>query len=734
MLPEFVRVRMPLVEGLPGGDVIVSVAKDPIRVLVVDDEQGLRALARQALGLAGFGVSGACDGMEALEVLKERGADLVLLDVDMPGLNGFEVCARIRETPGHRGTPILIMTGLDDSDSVNRAYEAGATDFVVKPLNWVVLGHRVRHMVRASRATEELRRSEEKLATAQRMANLGWWEWDVARNVFSASDQFFRIFGLDGSGFGSTFETFLRCVHREDREAVRSAFEEALRRLGSISVDHRVLRSDGVQRIVHEHGRVSADGAGAPSRVSGTVQDVTERKEIEEQIRCLAYFDGLTGLPNRRLFQERLALALEAARRHGRIAALLFLDLDRFKRINDTMGHSVGDTLLREAGERISQCLRRTDCVTRPQENDSEFLIARLGGDEFIVLLSEIARVQDAARVARRVIKALARPFLLGEQEIFISGSIGIAIYPFDGEDAETLLKNADTAMYHAKDQGRNNYQFYTESMNATAFERLVLEGSLRRALERGEFILHYQPQLCLSSNRIIGAEALVRWEHPELGSVPPSDFIPLAEESGLIVPLGSWVLRAACAQGRLWHEAGRSDLRIAVNVSSRQFGAPGFAETVSLVLEETRIDPTRLDLEITETSVMQDAEENRKILKRLKDLGIRVSVDDFGTGYSSLSYLRRLPLDALKVDRSFLAGVPTDEDRTTITTAIIALGRSLNLTVVAEGVETEEQLRFLREKGCHEAQGYWIGRPAPAEAFSASLHRPSVAPDLEGD
>ncbi len=691
-------------------------------ILIADDDRSMRSLARQSLELAGFSVTEARDGPEALATLEQQGIDLVLLDVDMPGMDGFEVCERMRLSPPLQDLPVLMMTGLHDLESVQRSYSAGATDFVVKPPNWVVLAHRVRYMVRASRTTRELRASEERLSQAQHMTNLGWWEWDVADDRFIGSDQFYRTFGLDPDTFGQTRDDFLECVEPDDRDAVREAFAKALQDGQPFSLDHRIVLGTGARRVVHEQARTKRDANDRVLLLLGAAQDVTERREIEDRIRDLAYFDGLTGLPNRRLFQEKLHPALEAARRHRRTAALLFLDLDRFKRINDTMGHTAGDDLLREAAQRISQCIRMTDCVVRPGGQDRDFLVARLGGDEFIVLLSEIERVQDAARVARRVIDSLLRPFTLGGQEVFISGSIGIAIYPLDGEDPETLLKNADTAMYHAKDQGRNNYQFYTESMNASAFERLVLETNLRRALEREEFALHFQPQVCLRTGQVTGAEALVRWQHPDLGLVPPSGFIGIAEETGLITALGHWVLRAACSQGRQWQEAGRDDLRIAVNVSSRQFAQKGFAGMVARVLNETGMNPARLDLELTETYLMEDAEESLSVLRDLKALGVLLSIDDFGTGYSSLGYLRRLPIDALKVDRSFLAGVPGDDDRTTITNAIIALGRSLRLRVIAEGVESGHQLAFLRDQGCDEIQGYLVSRPVPAERFAEFL------------
>ncbi|MBI5015315.1 MAG: EAL domain-containing protein [Deltaproteobacteria bacterium] len=644
------------------------------RVLVVDDDETVRMLACASLGAAGFATEEACCGEEALAAAASRPPNLVVLDVDLPDLNGFEVCRRLRAADATRDTPILMLTGFADPDSIREAFDAGATEFEVKPPNWLILAQRLRQMRQTSAARDALRESEARLAEAQRIARLGWWEWDGAQGSLRCSEEFFPIFGLKAEEFGASFETLLLCIHPEDRDRVAREIRAAVADGRSCSLDHRIIHADGCLRFVHQEVQVRS-AQRRPVRVIATIQDVTAQKESEAQIRHLAYFDGLTGLPNRRMFHERVDLALESARRHHRLAALLFLDLDRFKRINDTLGHAVGDTLLKQVADRLQECLRHTDCTTRPGQEEPDAVIARLGGDEFILLLSEIGRVQDAARVARRIFEALGQPFELASQEISVTGSIGIAIYPFDGEDGVSLLKNADTAMYHAKDQGRDNYQFYNEAMNASAFERLLLEGSLRRAVEREEFTLHYQPQVSLRTGDVVGAEALLRWNHPELGLVSPADFIPLAEETGLIVPLGEWALRAACTQAARWQAAGLARLRIAVNVSGRQFRNEEFLRVVRTTLDTSGLDPSLLDLEITETLVTGDTAAAMRILDGLKGMGLRVSVDDFGTGYSSLSYLKRLPLSALKIDRSFLKGVPAEDDPVAITAAIVSLG-----------------------------------------------------------
>ncbi|HTP05836.1 MAG TPA: EAL domain-containing protein [Nitrospirota bacterium] len=478
-------------------------------------------------------------------------------------------------------------------------------------------------------------------------------------------------------------------------------------------------RKDGATFPVEIQGK-SLPYEGRMLRITA-IRDITERKEAEEQIRYLAYYDSLTGLPNRTFYKELVSRSLLLAKRHHWTIAILFIDLDYFKRINDTLGHNIGDQLLRTVGDLIKTCIRKSDFIARSEQDELENVVARLGGDEFIVLLNEIAHSQDASRVARRILKELGRPFNLASHEVFVTASIGIALYPLDGNDAENLLKNADVAMYHAKNQGRNNYQFYTQSMNATSLQRLDLENDLRKALDRNEFLLYYQPTVDVHTGAIIGAEALVRWKHPEKGMISPVEFIPLAEETGLIVPIGEWVLRTACIQNKAWQDAGNNiPLRMSVNLSSRQFDQEGLIEIVSNALHDSGFDPQYLELEITESTIMKNPEKTATTLQKLKDMGICLSIDDFGTGYSSLGNLRRFPLDTLKIDRSFVMNITTDNDDAAITTAIIAMAHSLKLRVIAEGVESEEQKTFLRDLGCHEMQGYLFSQPLAANDFFA--------------
>lgn len=442
----------------------------------------------------------------------------------------------------------------------------------------------------------------------------------------------------------------------------------------------------------------------------GIFVDVTEEKSREERIHHLAHYDPLTDLPNRSLFEDRLRHSLERAHRHQKQVALLFIDVDNFKNINDSFGHQVGDQFLQSVAERLTGCLRREDTV------------ARLGGDEFAVILEDTRNAQDAVIVAQKIFKALSEPFGLQGQEVFATASMGIALYPQDADNPVDLAKSADTAMYRAKEQGKNIYQFYTAEMITQALKRLAMEASLRRALEREEFLLHYQPQVDLKTGQIIGTEALIRWQHPELGMISPAEFIPLAEETGLIVPLGQWVLRTACAQNQKWQAAGFPPLRMAVNISGRQLKEETFPEMVMQVLQETGLHPSYLELEITESILMESVDSAVERLSQLKSLGVNISIDDFGTGYSSMSYLKRFPIDKLKIDSSFVRDVPHDPDDVAINAAIIAMAHHLRLAVIAEGTATAEQLTFLREKNCDQIQGFFFSRPIPAEEFTQLL------------
>ncbi|MEJ2619655.1 MAG: EAL domain-containing protein [Candidatus Thiodiazotropha sp.] len=468
---------------------------------------------------------------------------------------------------------------------------------------------------------------------------------------------------------------------------------------------------------------ISSSTAGNSPMLSIFARDITERKRWDERVRYLAYCDSLTDLPNRQAFKEQVARAINAAKRHNRIGAVLYLDLDEFKRINDTLGHDIGDMLLQHITKRLVEQVRVSDTISYSHSGQfSGKNIARLGGDEFTVLLDEIDEPEDAAIVAKRVQNVIARSYNLNGHDVYVTPSIGIAIFPRDGHDVEELLKNADTAMYHAKAVGKNNFQFYTDQMNALAATRLKLEGKLRKALAGKEMELYYQPQIDMRSGQLVSAEALLRWHQPELGMIPPDEFIPIAEETGMIIELGEWVLNEACRQNKAWQDAGCQYIRVAINLSGMQFIQRDLSVRVENSLRTSGLDPKYLEFEITESILMRNVNETIAALNEFKMMGINISVDDFGTGYSSLSYLKRFPLNSLKIDRSFIRDISESADDVTITSAIIAMAHQLNLGVVAEGVETQRQLDFLQQQGCEMAQGYFFSKPLPAEEFEAML------------
>jgi diguanylate cyclase (GGDEF)-like protein/PAS domain S-box-containing protein len=486
--------------------------------------------------------------------------------------------------------------------------------------------------------------------------------------------------------------------------------------------EYQALDDNGETRWFCVNGQPVFDQDGRFTGYRGTGSDITARKLTEQRVHHVAQHDVLTGLPNRSLLQDRLQQAVAYATRSGHPVWVMLIDLDRFKFVNDSMGHKAGDVLLVTVAARLRSSLRDSDTV------------ARLSGDEFVVILSEHQDQKLSPDIVQRVMDSVAQPVILGTKEFMVTCSIGVAVYPSEGTPADSLIEHADIAMYRAKKLGRNNFQFYTPAMNEESQERVRIEGALRTALERNEFVLHYQPQVDLASGRIVGMEALIRWQHPELGMVPPSRFIGVAEETGLIVPIGAWVMRAACAQNKAWQDAGLGRLRVAVNLSARQFGAADLLERIEQALQDSALDPGCLEIELTESLFMSDVTPAVDLLHRMKALGVQLSIDDFGTGYSSLSYLSRFPIDTLKIDRSFVADITHDANDAAIVTSIIALAHNLKLAVIAEGVENVEQLDYLRRHGCDEIQGYYFSRPLPAEQFEQLLHQRLALPTPSAD
>lgn len=688
-------------------------------VMVVDDDITSRMLASQALGVLGFNVLEAGDGQQALELFRQQRPHLVLMDVDMPVIDGFEACRQLRSLPYGKIVPVLMVTGQDDIDSIEQAYEAGATDFVPKPINWLILGQRLRYMLRASAVREqlqELRKSEARLDNAQRIARLGNWEWNLQNHESYWSDQMWRMVGLDEAENLPELPLFLRSVPLAERHSVRRWFFRSVRSQQQSIMTHSLIQSDGTELKVQHQIEAHFDDEGRAELISGTILDVTPLMRAEAQIVQLAEYDHLTGLCNRVVFKHQVQRALAQAEEHGHLGAILFLDLDNFKRINDTLGHVVGDMLLKEVAERLSRSVRRAG------ERNGEEVVARFGGDEFTILLPQISCSEDAAVVAARIGDVLSRPMTLDGQEVFITPSIGIALLPEHGRDVDSLLQNVDTAMYCVKNAGRNGYEFFARSMKTNARRKLALESCLRSALDKQELSLHYQPQINLSEHKIVGMEALLRWNSSELGFVSPMEFIPVAEETGLIAPIGEWVLREACTQARRWQLEGLPRITMAVNLSVSQFAKQDLEVLVAQVLKDTGLPAADLELEITENMLMDDVSGSVEVLHRLKALGVQLAIDDFGTGYSSLSYLKRFPIDRLKIDRSFVTHLVSDPNDAAVTQAVIAMAHSLGLNVTAEGVETPAQRDFLTTHRCDEVQGYYFSKPKPADEIEELL------------
>jgi diguanylate cyclase (GGDEF)-like protein len=684
-----------------------------VRVLVADDDRLLRDIAAATLEDAGFQVEAVASGDEALAACLRQMPDLLLLDVEMPGCDGYETCANLRMLPGGLDVPIVMVTGLDDPMSIHLAYDAGATDFVVKPINWPLLTHRIRYVLRGARTIEALRLAEQKNSALLKAIPDGIFLVNAAGTI---SHCFSPLAGLPLVPSG---DSALHLRHLLPPAALPRALQclEATLRGTPAAFDFSL--HDQEESGAHFECRYLPNTGG---QVLAIVRDVTQRKRTEAHIHRLAYFDALTGLPNREWIGEYLSQALGEAASSRRNVALLYVDLDQFKRINDTLGHETGDELLRQVAERLTAALAYTGASGR---------LARVGGDEFIVVLGGNPAVADAERAAQCIQAALAAPFVQGSYEFVVTPSIGIALYPEHGVDGQTLLKNADGAMYDAKASGRNQFRVFSSALNARALKRLSLETELRRAFESSQLQVYYQPQYDAHNLRVAGAEALLRWFHPQRGQIPTGDFVAVAEEIGMIGDIGRWALQQVCRDLRQWRDAGLAVPAIAVNVSGRDFMRQDVLLRIARVVEEARLPASLFELELTEGVLMQDVESGQRSLQALKEFGFALAVDDFGTGYCSLNYLKRFPLDTLKVDRAFVNDITVDLEDAAIVRAIIGLGHNLSLKLVAEGVETLEQLQFLRKEGCDLVQGYLMSRAIPADGFRELIRVPgAVASD----
>jgi diguanylate cyclase (GGDEF)-like protein/PAS domain S-box-containing protein len=692
------------------------------RLLIVDDNETDRKMLARRLERKGYLTNVTGSAHQLVECVKKERVDLVLLDVEMPGINGLEALKTLREVYSPIELPIIMVTANNGSAEIANALNLGASDYLTKPIDFHVALARIGLQISHKRAKEALTQSEERYALAARGANDGLWDWNLVNNVMYFSPRWKAMLGYEEIEIGERPEEWWDRIHDADRERVK---KEIAAHQGGLSPhfenEHRMRHKDGTFRWMLSRGLAVRDTSGKVSRMAGSQTDISEGK----------LSDALTGLPNRLLFLDRLGSLLKRAKRsNDRMFAVLFLDLDGFKMINDSMGHVVGDQLLIAVADRFEKCLRVSDTVTRLME---PFTIARLGGDEFTILLDAVKDPSDATRAAERLMKELTAPFNLGGKEVFTSASIGIALSNSSYERPEDLLRNADTAMYRAKAQGKSRYEVFDEDMRASVTSRLQLETDIRRAVERREFRNFYQPILSLRTGRIVGFEALLRWQHPTRGLVGPGEFILVAEETGLIRQLGWWNLQEACQQVNAWQNrfGGDRNLTISVNISGKQFAQPCLVGEIEKLVRELAIRPGTLKLEITESTVMEDPLAAVEMLLQIKSLGLLLAIDDFGTGYSSLSYLHRFPLDTLKIDRSFITAMRRGGEGKQIVGTILTLANNLMLDVTAEGVETKEQIDLLKELRCDYAQGFYYSKPVAAEEAGKLLARTWDVPEL---
>lgn len=675
-------------------------------VLIVDDKACNRRLFADLLVEAGILVIEASDGSTALRAIDSSSIDLVLLNVDMPNMVGFDVLVTIRQTLSEADLPVIMTTTLETSKEAVRAFEVGANDFVAASINPDVALARIKIHLKLKHAQQALRKSQQRYALVAEGTNDGLWDWDLISDEVFYSSRWKSMLGIDPDQSVTSPAEWLSRVHVEDLK--RTEAERRLHLSGGkphFETELRMRHEDGGYRWMLCRGIAVRESGGKAIRLAGSLTDITEGKVA----------DALTGLPNRVLLNERLKRCLDLHSRNRNFKfAVLYLDLDNFKLVNDSLGHDYGDRLLVSIARRLEGSVRI-----------SEALVSRLGGDEFAILLENIKSESEAIAVAERIIDSVSAPITLGQgREIFATVSVGISFS--EGHcDAEEMLQCADAAMYHAKAHGKSCFQIFSPVMKADIKSRLETEVQIRRAIERAEFQLHYQPIVNAISGQLYGFEALARWNHPEKGLVPPSDFIPIAEETGLIIPLGKWALRTACQQMMDWRsvDSGFDNLVVSVNVAYRQLQHKDFFEDILSVLAQTKLDAGSLKVEITESSMMQNEASNEMLLRRLREIGVQVAIDDFGTGYSSLALLHQLPLDSVKIDRSFVDKMTLSSENRAIVGTIITLANRLNFDVIAEGVETPEQLSLLQSLGCDFAQGFLFSRPMPAdEALSMTV------------
>jgi diguanylate cyclase (GGDEF)-like protein/PAS domain S-box-containing protein len=681
------------------------------RIFIAEDDSTLTQEIADSLEKLGYTIAGQAEGGEtAIRMVGEVRPDLVLMEIRLRGeKNGIEAANHIHTS---FDIPVIFISAHADTLTLQTAMLAQAYGFLVKPFEAQELKSTITMALYKHRMTRKLRESEERYALAVRAANDGIWDWNLKTNQIYFSNRWKEMLGYSEEEIGDDPNEWFKLVHPDDQKQVQAKLVAHLN--GStphFECEYRIRHSNGAYLWVLSRGLAVRDGTGAAYRMAGSQSDITARKMAEERLAHDAVHDALTGLPNRTLFLDRLQNRLERTKRNpDDLFAVMFIDLDRFKLVNDSLGHAVGDQLLITVANRLKQSLRPEDTISR------------LSGDEFVILLDVVKDVADARRVADRIKGQLRTTTILGAVERSPTASIGIVMFNKSYSTAGELLRDADSAMYHAKALGGDQHQVFDESMHLSAIELIRLEGELKRAVEREEWLVHYQPVVSLASGKLVGVEALVRWMHPRRGMLLPQEFIHVAEDTGLILPMGEYVFRKACQQAKIWREAGHPNFWVSVNVSARQFKDKDLVGKVAQILSETGLPGSALRLEITESVAVQEREYTIRVMNALNALGVQTSLDDFGTGYSSLSYLKQFPLKVLKIDESFIRDLHQNEKNESLIAAIITMARSLGLEVVAEGVENNEQLAFLRSQLCDNVQGFLLSRPMPGAELTKLL------------
>jgi EAL domain-containing protein (putative c-di-GMP-specific phosphodiesterase class I)/PleD family two-component response regulator len=704
-----------------------------LQALIADDDAGIQLTLSALLEQKGYAVTAVGNGVEVVEALKKQEFSIVLLDIRMPEMDGFEACENIRQLDNGKNIPILMLTGQDDTDSIEKAFEVGATDFVAKPINYVLMGFRIDYILRAANMAEELRKSQQRSSYAQRIANLGHIEWNQSREIVHCSKGIREILLLPERASFASFDTFIEFVHPEDKAKVESTILQSLANGNALNLEHRVVRGDGSVRFVQQISE-SRSNPEASDRMVVTMQDITDRIDTERRMHAMAYYDDLTGLPNRSLLIQQLDQLLKGALRYEYSTAVIVFGVDKFDKLVESLDHNSAEKLIKMIAERLKKSCRDSDLLSRQSSasrsrGDASVLqlTAKLRNDEYVIVLSEISSLQAASAFLQRLMDEFEQAFQLQDRKVYVSTSAGISLAPIDGNSSTQLIKYAAIEKGFAGKEGPGSFRYFKQDRNEQVTRNFSLANDLRKALSEEALEVYYQPKISLVDNSLIGVEALCRWRHPLMGDISPVEFIQIAEEEGLIGELGQWVLKTACNQLLQWQKEMQCEFSVSVNLSPQQLLDEQAMDWILEFVSESPLENRFVEFELTESTLLANFEKGLSVLNQFILMGCGLSIDDFGTGYSSLSYLGRLPAKTLKIDKSFIGYIDSNSQYTAIVGGIIKLAHSLGMTVIAEGVETEDQRAILAQGLCDEIQGSLVSLPLSAREFVEWLNNREV-------